>query len=219
MRTASCYERGFDMVQRGVLIVISGFSGAGKGTVVKEITRRNENIALSVSMTTRSPREGEVNGREYFFVSKDEFEKAIENDELVEYANYVGNYYGTPKKYVEDMLSSGRDVILEIETQGALQIKKKFPDAVLVFVTTPSFEVLKSRLVGRGTESEEVISNRLRKAGEETQYMMQYDFVLVNDVLEKTIEDMNTIINASHKAPACNEVFINKIIEDFKAYR
>ena len=144
--------------QTGILTVISGFSGAGKGTIVKRLLEKYpQNYALSISATTRAPRPGEQDGREYFFRSVDCFEKMIENDELLEYARYVSNYYGTPKAYVQEQLKSGRDVILEIEIQGALKIKEKYPDTLLLFVTPPSFEELERRLVGRGTETPAVI--------------------------------------------------------------
>ena len=163
------------MDNQGVLAVISGFSGAGKGTLMRALLERYDNYALSISATTRAPREGEVDGREYFFKTREEFEQMIEHDELVEYAQYVGNYYGTPKEYVFSNLKAGKDVLLEIEIQGALKIKKKFPEAVLVFVTAPSMEVLRERLVGRGTETAEVIHQRLARAAQECAYMDQYD--------------------------------------------
>ena len=149
------------MGKRGILLVVSGFSGAGKGTLMKELVKRYENYALSISATTRSPREGEADGREYFFKSVEEFERMIAEDALIEYACYVGNYYGTPRAYVEEQLSRGRDVILEIEIQGARKVKKRFPNTLLLFVSPPSAEVLKARLTGRGTETSEVIAQRL----------------------------------------------------------
>ena len=144
-------------MSRGVLVVVSGFSGAGKGTIMKSLMAKYDNYALSVSATTRDPRPGEENGREYFFRTTEEFEEMIRQDQLIEYAKYVKNYYGTPRPYVEEHLSQGTDVILEIEIQGARQIREKFPEAVLVFVAPPSMAVLKERLVGRGTETQEVI--------------------------------------------------------------
>ena len=160
------------MNEKGILIVVSGFSGSGKGTLMKELmTRYPDTYALSISATTRSPREGEVDGREYFFVSKDEFEKMIAKGELIEYAKYVENYYGTPRDYVEKKLDEGKDVILEIEIQGALNVKKMFPDTLLLFVTPPSAEELKKRLVGRGTETMDVIESRMDRACEEAEGM------------------------------------------------
>ena len=155
------------MERQGILAVVSGFSGAGKGTLMKELLRRYDNYALSISATTRSPREGEVDGREYFFVSKERFQQMIEEGSLVEYAQYVNHYYGTPKEYVMRQMAQGKDVILEIEIQGALKVKKRFPEALLLFVTPPSAEELCRRLVGRGTETIEVINARLRRAAEE----------------------------------------------------
>ena len=158
------------MNKKGILIVVSGFSGAGKGTLMKELMRKYpENYALSISATTRGPRDGEVDGREYFFLSREKFEKMIANNELIEYAKYVENYYGTPRAYVEKMLDEGKDVILEIEIQGALKVKEKFPDTLLMFVTPPNARELKSRLVGRGTETMEVIESRMNRACEEAE--------------------------------------------------
>lgn len=149
---------------KGVLVVLSGFSGAGKGTLVKELLKQYNNYSLSVSMTTRKPREGEVEGREYFFVSKNEFEQKIDQGEFLEYASYCGNYYGTPVAYVHQEIEKGKDVLLEIEIQGALKVKHKFPETVLVFVMPPSAKELKKRLLGRGTESIEIIERRLKKS-------------------------------------------------------
>ena len=151
------------MNNKGILIVVSGFSGAGKGTIMKALLNKYDNYALSISATTRNPREGEVDGREYFFKTREEFEKMIAKDELIEYAKYVNNYYGTPKAYVEEQLADGKDVILEIEIQGALKVKEKFPETLLLFVTPPSAAELRSRLVGRGTETMEVIEQRMAR--------------------------------------------------------
>ena len=152
------------MKDRGILIVVSGFSGSGKGTIMKELLKRYDNYALSVSATTRAPREGEAEGREYFFKTVQDFEKMIAKEELIEYARYVDNYYGTPRAYVEEQISEGKDVILEIEIQGALKVKEKFPETVLLFVMPPSAAVLKERLAGRGTETEDVINFRMKRA-------------------------------------------------------
>ncbi|MCR5596430.1 MAG: guanylate kinase [Lachnospiraceae bacterium] len=206
------------MAEKGVLIVVSGFSGAGKGTIVKKIIEENENYALSVSMTTRKPREGEEEGRSYFFVTKERFEEAISNGELVEYANYVGNYYGTPRKYVDEMISQGKDVILEIEMQGAMQVKTRFPEAVLIFVTPPDAEELKRRLMSRGTESEEMVNKRMRRAYEESAFVDRYDYLLVNDDLDKCVEDLHKLIDASHHAPNCSAGLLEKINEQLKVY-
>ena len=159
-------------MSKGVLTVVSGFSGAGKGTVMKRLLEKYENYALSISVTTRKPREGERDGIEYFFRTREEVEAMIQEDQLLEHAEYVGNYYGTPRFYVEDMLSQGKNVILEIEIQGAMKIKEKIPEAVLVFVTPPTIEELRSRLIGRGTETADVIASRLRRAAEESEGMI-----------------------------------------------
>lgn len=187
------------MSKKGILIVVSGFSGAGKGTIMKELLKRYDNYALSVSATTRAPREGEVNGREYFFVTEQEFEKMIAKDELIEYARYVENYYGTPRAYVEEQLLAGRDVILEIEIQGALKVKEKFPETLLLFVTPPSAEILRERLVGRGTEEMEVINFRMSRACEEAEGMDKYDYLVVNDDLDTCVTEVHQIIQSEHR--------------------
>ena len=186
------------MDNQGVLAVISGFSGAGKGTLMRALLERYDNYALSISATTRAPREGEVDGREYFFKTREEFEQMIEHDELVEYAQYVGNYYGTPKAYVEEQLARGKDVILEIEIQGALKVRRQFPDALLLFVTPPSAEVLKNRLIGHGTETMDVIEHRLARALEEAKGLEEYDYLVVNDVLEEAVREVHEIIQNEH---------------------
>ena len=185
------------MKKQGTLVVVSGFAGTGKGTVMKELLSRYDSYALSVSATTRNPRPGEVDGREYFFKTKEEFEQMIERDEFVEHACYVGNYYGTPKKYVQEQLAAGKDVILEIEIQGALNIKSQFPDALLLFIAPPSADVLKARLVGRGTETEEVIEQRLARAVEESKGIENYDYLVVNDDLDECVENVHQMIQSA----------------------
>ena len=180
--------------KKGILIVVSGFSGAGKGTLMKKLMQDYDNYALSISATTRQPRVGEEDGREYFFKTKDEFEKMIARDELIEYARYVENYYGTPKQYVMEQLEAGKDVILEIEIQGALKVKEKYPDTLLMFVTPPSAQVLKDRLVGRGTDAPEVIESRIAKAEFELSFADKFDVVIVNDELEKAEAETLKII-------------------------
>ena len=204
------------MNKKGILIVVSGFSGAGKGTLMKEIMKQYDNYALSISATTRKPREGEVDGREYFFRSVDEFEKMIAQDELIEYAKYVDNYYGTPRAYVEQKLEEGKDVILEIEIQGALKVKEKFPETLLLFVTPPNVEILRNRLIGRGTETMEVIENRMKRAIEESEGMDKYDYLVINDDLQECVEEMHHIIQEEHKRTFRNTDFIEQIKRELK---
>ncbi len=202
------------MERKGIIIVVSGFSGAGKGTLMKALMAKYDNYALSVSATTRNPRPGEVNGREYFFVSNEEFEKLIKENGLIEHAGYVDHYYGTPRKFVEDKLSQRIDVILEIEIQGALQIKEQYPDAVLLFVMPPSAAELEKRLRGRGTETEEVILQRLKRAREESVGIEKYDYLVINDDLEQCTERLHNIIEAAHSTPQRNLDFIDTIREE-----
>ncbi|MBQ6814324.1 MAG: guanylate kinase [Lachnospiraceae bacterium] len=206
------------MADRGILIIVSGFSGAGKGTVMKRIMNDYNNYALSISATTRNPRAGEENGREYFFKTVEEFENMIANDQLIEYAQYVGNYYGTPKEYVESMLNQGKDVILEIEMQGAMKVKEKMPDTLLVFVTPPSAQELKNRLVGRGTEDMDTINARLKRANEEVYYMDKYDYLLINDDLDQCVKELHEIIQSEHSRVSRNINKINFFREDLKIF-
>lgn len=198
------------MEKRGILVVLSGFSGAGKGTIMKEIIQRYPYF-LSISATTRAPRQGEINGVDYYFHTKEEFESMIEQGELIEWAEYVGNYYGTPKKAVEKQLNDGKDVLLEIEMQGGMLVKEQFPEAVLLFVTPPSFDELKRRLVGRGTETEEQIDKRMQRATEEVVYMDSYDYLVINDDLEQAIENVHSIIENEHLRINNNQTFINEL--------
>ena len=199
------------MTRKGVLAVVSGFSGAGKGTLMKELLANHDSYALSISATTRQPREGEVDGREYFFITKEKFEQMIAENAFIEYAQYVNNYYGTPRKYVEDKLSAGQDVILEIEVQGAMLVKKQYPDAVTIFVTPPSAQELKRRLTGRGTETEEVIRGRMKRAAEEAKLMGFYDYLLINDDLKESTEQLQQLIVQYQKAMSLQGEFISKI--------
>ena len=201
-------------MSKGVLVVVSGFSGVGKGTIMKGLMAKYDNYALSVSATTRDPRPGEENGREYFFCTTEEFEEMIRQDQLIEYAKYVENYYGTPRPYVEEHLSQGTDVILEIEIQGARQIREKFPEAVLVFVAPPSMAVLKERLVGRGTETQEVIDQRLARAAQEAEGADEYDYILVNDDLDEAVERLHRIIQSEHFVMNRNLDFIHTILKE-----
>ena len=201
-------------MNKGILVVVSGFSGAGKGTVMKRLMEKYDGYALSVSATTRKPRPGEEDGREYFFRTRDEFEKLIEEDALLEYARYVENYYGTPRSYVEEQLQAGRNVILEIEIQGALNIKKKFPDALLVFIVPPTAKDLKKRLIGRGTESAEVIEKRLRRAAEESDGMDSYDYIVVNDDVDTCVEDLHSLIRSSHFKESANTDLVARMKQE-----
>lgn len=201
-------------MSKGILVVVSGFSGSGKGTVMKRLMEKYDNYALSVSVTTRNPRPGEKDGEAYFFRTKEEFEQLIREDGLIEYAQYVENYYGTPRKYVEEQLAAGKDVILEIEIQGALKVKKRFPDALLLFVTPPSAEELRRRLVGRGTETLEVINARLARAAEEASGMEAYDYLLINDDLDRCVEEMHQLIQLQHRKTSYHLDFLSKMRED-----
>ncbi|WP_074037296.1 guanylate kinase [Exiguobacterium profundum] len=185
--------------ERGLLIVLSGPSGVGKGTVCRALREEEDNnLQYSVSATTRKPREGEVEGVHYFFKSREEFERMIEQKELLEHAEFVGNYYGTPVEWVRETLESGQDVILEIEVQGAFQVKELLPEAVFLFLAPPSLQELRNRLIGRGTESEEVIKQRLLVAREEIELMDAYDYVVTNDEVDKAIDRIKAIVTAEH---------------------
>ena len=187
------------MSERGLLIVFSGPSGVGKGTVRQEIfSTPDHKFEYSVSMTTRAQRPGEVDGKDYFFRSREEFEELIRNGQMLEYAEYVGNYYGTPLTYVNETLDKGIDVFLEIEVQGDLQVNKKVPDAVFIFLTPPDLNELQERLVGRGTDSEEVIAQRIERAREEIALMSEYDYAIVNDEVPLAAERVKRVIEAEH---------------------
>lgn len=187
------------MQEKGLLIVLSGPSGVGKGTVRKEIFSQPDTaFEYSISMTTRSPREGEIDGVDYFFKSREEFEALIEQDKLLEYAEFVGNYYGTPVDYVRETLEQGKDVFLEIEVQGARQVREKFPDGLFIFLVPPSLSELKNRIVTRGTETEDVINNRMTVAKEEIEMMNLYDYVVENDQIERACDRIKSIVVAEH---------------------
>ncbi|MCI5649788.1 MAG: guanylate kinase [Fusicatenibacter sp.] len=203
-------------MSKGILTVVSGFSGAGKGTLMKRLMSDYDNYALSVSVTTRNPRPGEEEGKDYFFRTQEEFDRMVEEDAFIEYARYVKHSYGTPKAYVEQQLSAGKDVILEIEIQGALQVKKKRPDALLVFITPPSVEELERRLRGRGTETEEVIAGRMRQAVGESEGMEKYDYILVNDDLDICVKQMHETICSQHFMSCRQKEFISTIQKELK---
>lgn len=203
-------------MRKGIMIVVSGFSGAGKGTLMKKLVQEYDNYALSISATTRKPRPGEENGREYFFLNKEEFEQKIATNGLIEYACYCDNYYGTPRAYVEEQLAAGKDVILEIEIQGALKIKKQYPDALLLFVMPPSAAELRRRLEGRGTETKEVIDKRMRRAIEEAEGIEEYEYIVINDDLDICVRELHEIITAAHNTPLRNKDFIEKMRKELE---
>ncbi|WP_352419950.1 guanylate kinase [Proteiniborus sp.] len=183
-------------MENGLLIVISGPSGVGKGTVCKQLLHDNDKINLSVSATTREPRAGEIDKISYFFIDKEEFESMIVNGEFLEYAYVHGNYYGTPKKYVLDKIEKGNDVLLEIDIQGALKVKEMYPDGVFIFILPPSMEELKKRIINRGTETEDAIEKRFMAAYKEIQYVFKYDYAVLNDEIELAVKRIESIIDA-----------------------
>lgn len=201
------------MRKKGSLLVISGFSGVGKGTAAKRLVEKY-GYSLSVSATTRKPRTGEVDGREYFFKTEAEFKNLIDYNGFIEYARYVDNYYGTPRKFVEEELAAGHNVILEIEVQGAFNIKKQYDDALLIFITAPSAQAIRERLIGRGTESEEVIHKRLERAKEESMDMTKYDYIVINDDLEECVDRIHAIVQAKECLLANNMEFIEETKKD-----
>lgn len=184
------------MFHKGLLAVFCGPSGVGKGTILKLVQEKNEKLRFSVSATTRNPREGEIDGQNYYFISVSKFKEMIKNGELVEWVEYCGNYYGTPRKYIEDSVKNGYDVILEIEVEGAANIKSQYPDSVSVFVLPPSFNDLKSRIEGRGTENSETIEKRLNRAKEEVKYINNFDYIIINDDIQSTANNLNTILSS-----------------------
>ena len=203
-------------MSRGILTVVSGFSGAGKGTLMKRLLEEYDNYALSVSVTTRNPRPGEEDGVAYFFRTEEEFDHMVEEDAFLEYARYVKHSYGTPKAYVEEQLDAGKDVLLEIEIQGALQVKEKRPDTLLVFITPPNAKELERRLRGRGTETEEVIKGRMERAKEEAKGMEKYDYILVNDDLETCVKQMHETIQSQHFMSSNQKNFIEQMKKDLE---
>ena len=200
-------------MSKGKLVVISGFSGAGKGTIVKQLIERY-GYSLSVSATTRAPREGEVDGKDYYFKTTDEFLSLVDYNGLIEWTKYVDNYYGTPRKFVEDELAAGKTVILEIEVKGAANIKAQYPEAVLLFLTTKDVETLRGRLRKRGTETDEVIEKRIKRAAEESELMDNYDYIVVNDDLEECIDTVHSIIISDYYKTENMAEFIKTIRED-----
>lgn len=206
------------MNKKGILIILSGFSGVGKGTVVRRLLSDYDNYALSISATTRKPREGEEDGVSYFFKSKEEFEQMIKEDSFIEHARYVENYYGTPKAYVQEQLDAGKDVILEIEIQGALKVKEKYPDALMLFLVPPDAQTLKERLVGRGTETADVIHDRLERAAQEAQEMGSYEYIIVNDDLDTCVKQVHELIHSAHCKKSHNTAFIKELQQDMNCF-
>ncbi|MCT8139771.1 guanylate kinase [Anaerobacillus sp. CMMVII] len=184
--------------ERGLLIVLSGPSGVGKGTVCGALRKQDTDILYSVSATTRTPREGEIDGVNYFFKTREQFEEMIKHDQLLEWAEYVGNFYGTPVDYVEKTLSEGKDIILEIEVQGALKVREKFAEGVFIFLMPPSLAELRNRIVNRGTETEDLINNRMTVAKDEIEMMDKYDYVVENDEVHLAVERIKAIVIAEH---------------------
>ena len=196
-------------MKKGMLVVLSGPSGSGKGTVLEQFLK-DEDFSVSISATSRNPRPGDKEGVTYFFKTRDEFEKMIANDEFFEYAQFNGNYYGTPKEYVLNQINNGKNIILEIEVQGAMQVKAAVPDAVLIFMTTPNINVLRERLEGRQTESQDVIEQRLETALSEVEDVDSYDYLIINDKLEKTVSDLKDAVNSAKNKTKKNIEFIKK---------
>ncbi|WP_199617829.1 guanylate kinase [Paenibacillus alkalitolerans] len=185
-------------MKKGLLLVLSGPSGVGKGTLCDRLRQLSPELVYSVSATTRAPRSGEVEGKNYFFTSRERFQSMIAEGELLEWAEYVGNYYGTPRRFVEETIAEGRDVILEIDVQGAMQVKERFPEAVFIFVLPPSLEELQNRIQSRGTETESAIRSRMQVAADEMRLMEHYDYAVVNDVIDLACARVQSIITAEH---------------------
>lgn len=205
------------MNNKGKLTVISGFSGSGKGTVVERLVN-DHGYVVSVSATTRNPRDYETDGVHYFFISKEDFEKRIQEDRFLEHAKFVDNYYGTPSDYVDSMLSEGKNVILEIEVNGALQVKEKRPDTLLIFMVPPSAEQLKERLMGRGTETIDVVNKRLATAAKETKYISEYDCIVVNDAVDECVQNINSIIAAGKNEINFDNDLYDIVVNDYKRF-
>lgn len=205
-------------MKKGLLVVLSAPSGGGKGTVLGELLRQDENLRLSVSATTRQPRQGEEHGKQYYFIGREEFEALIREGKMLEYARYVDNYYGTPRGPVEEWRDQGRDVVLEIEVQGGAQVKKLVPDCVSVFLTPPSMEVLEQRLRGRGTEDEATVRKRLETAREELSHAAEYDYLVVNDRLEDAVADVRAILQAEKLKYSRNENLIERVLQNAETF-
>ena len=202
------------MIDKGLLITVSGPSGSGKGTVLSELIKKHDDIKISVSMTTRQKRNGEIDGTSYYFVNRDYFEKKIKENGMLEYAEYAGNYYGTPKEPVDEMLKAGKAVILEIDVQGADKIKEIYPDVIRIFIMPPSASVLERRLRGRNTEDEETINHRLVIAKGEMKMASEYDFIVINDELDSAVKDIEIIIDAERLKASRNKIFLSEVINN-----
>ena len=200
----------------GILLVISGPSGAGKGTICQSLLKERTDMAYSVSCTTRQPRKGEVDGINYFFKSREEFEEMIKNNGLLEHADVYGNYYGTPRQYVTEQLAHGKDVVLEIDPQGALQVKKSFPDGVFVFIVPPSLDELSKRIYKRGTDAIDVIKKRLSSATSELAYASKYDYIVINDEVEKAVTKVSRIVDAEHLRVGRTFYIVDEIVKNTK---
>ena len=206
------------MRRQGSLVVVSGFSGVGKGTVIQSLMEKSDLYALSISATTREARPQETHGIEYFFVSEQRFNEMIRNNELIEFASYCENFYGTPRGFVEEQMMLGKDVILEIETQGAKKIREQYPDALLVFIMPPSGEELRNRLAGRGSESERVIEQRLRRAGKEPESIKDYSYVFFNDDAQVCAQELHHLIQAQRNRIERNDEKIREVCDDLFGY-
>lgn len=206
-------------MNEGLLVVISAPSGGGKGTILKELFAKDDNLVLSVSATTRRPRPGEEHGKQYYFLQKEEFEELISQGKMLEYAQYVGNYYGTPREPVEQWMAQGKDVVLEIEVQGGAQIKKLMPGCVSIFILPPSMEVLEKRLRDRGTEEDATVRKRLEKAREEIPHAKDYDYVVFNDRLEDAVEDLRAILRAEKRKYHRNETAVERVLDHAETVR